>query len=256
MGISSIHPYFYPAAAAATAFVTARGAVGAVGLGAKGASKVAEYFGQKQISENLNQTGNNLIAYATRNAETELKITATLLNIGGVAYMATNTLSGEINTIAPAPEITDFQKFTEYVGLTNPATLSENMINTAERVATNVIANPSLTISAPLTVTLAGSAILRTSAGLTGVTAKMAGLTMDLVGLNSIAKPVNDKADKLIAFATKNINTEMSVLNTIQFCKGIYAIGSGIKNGVYYIGQGISSLGQRAISPLNPTCAP
>jgi hypothetical protein len=248
--ISNINPCFYPAAAAAIAFVTERTAVGTVGLTVKGASKVAEYFGQNQISQNLKQTGDNLIAHATRNAETELKIASTLLNIGGVVYMATNTLSGEINAIAPTPEMTRFQKITEFVGLTSPATFSEGLINTAERIVTNVGESPTLAISAPFSITVAGSVILRTSAGLTGATAKVAGLTMNLVGLNSIGQPVNDKADNLIAFATKNINTEMSILNIIQFSKCMYQIGTGIKNGAYSVGNGIYSLGQRAISPL------
>jgi hypothetical protein len=245
--LSYIHPTYYPAAAAATTFIAARAIVGSTGLGLKGASKIADYLGQNQIGESLNETGNHFLDFAKRNGARECQIVSSLMQAGTMAYIGSNILSSEANSIAPAPEASYFQKVSEYVGLTQPPTFSEELITSAERVATNVTETPSLMISAPFGTTLAGSLATRVAAGTLGGPAIAAGKTLNYVGLKGVGQPIANAGSRLMAFATRGLGMEIGVLNMVQFGKGMFYLGQGITNGVSAIYQRANSIAQTVL---------
>lgn len=75
-------PYYAAAvpAIAAGSFIGSRLAAGTTGLVAKGVSQAAHLVGLATFSQNLDETGNDLISYATntKNIKNELKVTIAL----------------------------------------------------------------------------------------------------------------------------------------------------------------------------------
>lgn len=92
--------------------------MGAVGLGCKALSSVADVAGNKFLSSilsaGIDKLGDSFLSRATDNVTKELKVALglTALTIAGLGA----------STLIVQPELSSWNKFTNYVGLTTPPT--------------------------------------------------------------------------------------------------------------------------------------
>lgn len=206
MSISN-YPGIIPVVVTTATFAAVRGTVGAIGLGAKKASQLADYYGQNDLIKPLDNAGAKLITFALRNGETETHIIEALLALGIVAEFTSHTVASEINALAYPKDNTssEHQSNSNYILVT---TFSEKLMNTVEKITINLKENPSLIVDAPLLVTLTASLAARTTAGALGVCAKVTGCTMNFVGYDHIGQGINKAGDAFLSFSKGRLTIE------------------------------------------------
>lgn len=233
--VSSNWQYFFaPAAVATIAFGGSRLIAGTAGIVSK---KIGEYatpkdearagepafVGSNVIGDTFKATGDKLIAFATRDSETEKKIAFGLVALGFSTYFTANMLYNEGQVVAPTPPASLLTKFTESVGLTTPPTAMEKVAATAERVVENVSEDPYLITSMPLGATIAGSLASRAVTGTLGTSAKVTSYAMNIIGLTNIGHSLGNTGDKLTNFATRNPRFELDAAIQIDTVKWLYS---------------------------------
>lgn len=231
----SSYPGFYPLVVACLSCAASRGTAGAVGLGAKGIGKIADYIGNDEMSASLNKTAKRFIAYATREGHSEEQIIQALISLGIITQLTTSTIKSEINSINHLPDPLGQNYTYNNESYTNtpespytiPATYLEQLIPTINRIMQNVSENPYLIKDAPLMATVTTSFIYRMTTGFLGGCAKATSNALNLLGLNDYSKPADDTGNALIDLAKKTPRLEARLIEGALCHKFIYFIGQG-----------------------------
>lgn len=108
-----------------------RVAAGTLAIGAKGTSKAANAIGFTNLSQKFDSAGDSLGTFATRSIKTELKLAVGFTALAAAGFAA--------STLMAEPEITNFEKFTNFIGLTTPApTYWKNFTDAVSSVASSI----------------------------------------------------------------------------------------------------------------------